>query len=143
MASDAFSRKSCVYYYLRMAENNYNSYISSRDSIKIKKYFYVLRPLLNIKWLKEKDTIPPMSFIETVNSLVLPEHVSETIGELLAKKKVTCELGHGPRNPVLDEFIETQLVSARNYCDIATVGNASIDILNDLFREIVDETWSD
>lgn len=143
IAPDVFSRKSCAYHYLNMAENNYTKYVAPRDPVRIKKYFYVLRQLLNIQWLKEKDSIPPMSFVETFNSLDLPNKVSGCINDLLAKKKVTCELGQGPKILVLDEFIETQLETARNYCDLAPVGKTSTDILNDLFREIIAESWSD
>lgn len=143
IAPDVFSRKSCAYHYLNMAENNYTRYVAPRDPVRIKKYFYVLRPLLNIEWLREKDSIPPMSFIETINSLQLPQHVAGSISDLLAKKKVTCELGHGPKIPVLDEFIEAQLERARDYCDIASVGDTSTNILNDLFREIITESWVD
>ena len=40
-----FSAKRSLYHYLSMAEGNYREYLKD-DEVKIKKYFYVLRPVL-------------------------------------------------------------------------------------------------
>lgn len=143
IAPDVFSRKACAYHYLSMAENNYKRYVAPRDPVKLKKYFYVLRPLLNIVWLRERDSIPPMSFIETVNTLELPEDVHKSITGLLTRKQVTSELGDGPKETILEEFMEAQLEEAAVYCEAAAVGNVSSDLLDEVFREIIQESWSD
>ncbi len=142
LAPELFSRRACAYHYLSMAENNYNRYVLPKESVKLKKYFYVLRPLLNIMWLEEKDSIPPMSFIETVHELKLPQQVHDEINNLLAKKKATSEMGQGPKNPILEEYIQTQLKEVKGYCQTATVGTVPSDMLNDLFRAIIKESWN-
>ena len=40
-----FNPKSCLHHYLHMAEGNYKEYLQ-RDNVRVKKYFYVLRPIL-------------------------------------------------------------------------------------------------
>ena len=124
IASECFSPRACSHHYLRMAENNYNRYILPRDPVNIKKYFYVLRPLLNILWLSDKGTIPPMQFTETLNALDLPEDVLGVIRELLEQKTKTSEMGKGPKIPLLEDFIQKQMEWAQR-----TVNPLRSDIL--------------
>jgi len=141
IASECFSPKACSYHYLRMAENNYNRYVLPREPVNTKKYFYVLRPLLNILWLNQKRSIPPMCFTETLNILELPESVYEATQELLTQKVQTSEMGKGPKIPVLEDFIQEQLQAAQRYCELAPVGNIKMEVLNDLFRQTVNASW--
>jgi predicted nucleotidyltransferase len=115
--------------------------ISGWDLRKTLRLFNKSNPVL-LEWLQEKDSIPPMSFVETVNNLDLPQQVSDSITSLLAKKKVTSELGNGPKIPILEEFIKARLEKAEAYCETAAVGNVSTDVLSELFREIIQESWS-
>jgi predicted nucleotidyltransferase len=124
-----------------MAENNYNRYVFPRNPVNIKKYFYVLRPLLNILWLNQKKSIPPMQFIETLNALDLPTDVLETTHELLEQKSKTSEMGKGPKIPILENFIQEQLELAQKYCESAPVGHVAMDALNKLFRQTINESW--
>ena len=141
IATECFSLKACSYHYLRMAENDYNRYVKPRDPVNTKKYFYVLRPLLNILWLNQKTSIPPMQFIKTLNNLDLPEKVFKTIHELLEQKKQASEMGKGPKIPILEDFILEQLEWAQQYCESAPVGHIEINMLNKLFHQTIDECW--
>ncbi len=138
-ARDCFSRKACAYHYLRMAENNYRRYVQPRDTVNLKKYFYVLRPLFNIFWLKEKDTIPPMRFQETLEQVDVPCTVYVAVKDLLEEKKKASEIGLGSHLAVLDEFIEEGLVAANDFCDIADVGHIDIEQVDHIFRETLIE----
>ena len=142
IASDCFSRKACSYHYLRMAENNYQRYVKPRNPVNLKKYFYVLRPLLNIFWIRQHDSIPPMNFLETVNSLDIANNVQDAIERLLEKKKVTSEVGKGPHIPELDHFIEEKMLTAQEFCDVADVGHINTESLDILFRDIIAESWN-
>lgn len=55
-----FYRKTNVNHYLGIARGAIDTVING-DEIKIKKLFYVLRPLLSAKWCLEKNTIAPMT----------------------------------------------------------------------------------
>ena len=41
-----YNPRSCMYHYLSMAKGNFNEFLTDRELVKIKKYFYVLRPVL-------------------------------------------------------------------------------------------------
>jgi len=142
-AEDCFSRKACSYHYLRMAENNYRRYVQPKDPVNLKKYFYVLRPLLNIFWLKEKDSIPPMSFLETLEQLSVPEAVHNQILELLEQKEKTSEIGDGPRIPTLEDYIQNGLTTANEFCDLANVGHIETERIDTIFRKTLVEVMGD
>ncbi|MBN1316088.1 MAG: nucleotidyltransferase domain-containing protein [Anaerolineales bacterium] len=44
------SPTSIRYHYLRMAQNNFREYLKG-DTVWLKKYFYVLRPILAVNWI--------------------------------------------------------------------------------------------
>ncbi len=61
LAADYFSPRSCMHHYLSMAEGNYREYLQ-RDPVRVKKYFYVLRPVLACRWIQMHGTTPPTEF---------------------------------------------------------------------------------
>ncbi|MCG7853548.1 MAG: nucleotidyltransferase domain-containing protein [Methanosarcinaceae archaeon] len=65
LAGKYYSRKTGAHHYLNMAESNHKTHIENREEVNLKKYFYVLRPLINILWLSEKKGLIPMAFGET------------------------------------------------------------------------------
>ena len=56
-----FVEKSGLYHYLSTAKSNYREYLKG-ETVRLKKYFYVLRPLLACKWIFAEGTPPPMLF---------------------------------------------------------------------------------
>lgn len=50
-----------IYHYHSMAKTNYRGYLRE-DLVPIKKYFYVLRPLLSIMWLEKYLEPAPIEF---------------------------------------------------------------------------------
>jgi len=56
-----FSPRSCIYHYLHMAKGNYREYLQG-EQVKVKKYFYVLRPILACFWIEKRGTMPPIEF---------------------------------------------------------------------------------
>ena len=53
IVSQYFLEKTGVYHYLSMAKGNYREYLKT-DEVKLKKYFYVIRPILACKWILDK-----------------------------------------------------------------------------------------
>lgn len=101
--SEYFDPKSDMYHYLSMAHTNQKAYLTDKK-VKLKKYFYVLRPLLAAKWVSDKGTPPPMLFSELMAAEVEKEIVPE-INKLLELKMATSEMGIGEHIPAIDEYI--------------------------------------
>ena len=104
-----FSSRAGLHHYLSMARGNYREYLKG-ETIRLKKYFYVLRPILACRWIMDRGTPPPMGFSDLVES-VLDEAVRPQVEALLARKIGTGELTDGLRIDALNRYIEEQLES--------------------------------
>ena len=101
---DAYFRpKKSVYHYLSMARSKVQGYLGG-DEVNLKKYFYIVRPLLACRWIIANRTAVPMLFSDLVDA-VLPDSMKPVVGELLAAKAETSELGTGPHIAELDSYI--------------------------------------
>jgi predicted nucleotidyltransferase len=107
MSKEYFSPISSVYHYLHMAGRNYRQYLQS-DTIKAKKYFYVLRPVLACMWIENYRESPPMEFERLLTQIPQGELLDE-INELLRKKRAGAELGMESRIEAVNSFIEGRL----------------------------------
>ncbi|WP_282937438.1 nucleotidyltransferase domain-containing protein [Paenibacillus sp. RC67] len=138
----SFSPKSCMYHYLHMAKRNYRDYLQG-ERVKIKKYFYVLRPILACLWIEKVGTMPPMEFDILVKALI-PEgtDLELAIQSLLIRKKSGEELDLEPRIEPINVFLEQQIEyfeqSAGRMSDTATNRDEQLD---ELFRSALTEVW--
>ena len=134
-----YSRKAAAYHYLNMSRNNYNRYLSDHPEVNLKKYLYVLRPLVNILWLMEREGLIPMSFLETLDAVTVPSDARTAIADLLVRKKATSEIGRGKRIPAIDRLIIDLIEREEAYCQTAPVNKPPLEEVNALFCGILDE----
>lgn len=107
-----------TYHYLHLCRTQYARFIAGKPTVKLKKYFYVLRPALALMWLRAHPRRAlPMNLAQLRAGLDLPEALSAILDELLARKAVTRELGEGPRLPTLDALIEAEIAAAQTGLD--------------------------
>ena len=97
-----------------MAGGNYRHYLQS-DNVKIKKYFYVLRPILACMWIENYKESPPVEF-EKLLIQITDKELLDKINELLVRKKSGLELGIESKIMVINNFIENML---RHFKDTA------------------------
>lgn len=138
----AFSSKASIYHYLHMARGNYRMYLQG-DNVRIKKYFYVLRPILACEWIRKYGEMPPMTFDKLVSELVpAGSELRLQIEELLARKKAGDELDYEPKLHVLNDYIERQLIQLEQEASKIQAAKADVDgLLDDLFRATLREAW--
>jgi len=105
--TDCFMSKTGIYHYLSTAKHNYKAYFTE-DEVKLKKYFYVLRPILAARWIISHGTPPPMLFSELMDA-ELDEAVRPDVEKLLDMKMNTSEIGKGKRIKNLDRYISTEM----------------------------------
>ena len=135
--SQYFLEKTGVYHYLSMAKGNYREYLKT-DEVKLKKYFYVIRPILACKWILNKKTAPPMLFSELMNEC-LDDELKPEINRLLEIKKQTSELGKGKRIDVINDYIEKELAEIEKKADMIENKYNDWEILNKIFLEILEQ----
>ena len=107
LAPRAFNATALCYHYSHMARRNAREYLF-KDSVRLKKYFYVLRPLLAIRFIEANHGIPPVPFEELVDA-VAPDGIRASVASLLEIKRRTEELGLGDPIPEIGAFIESEL----------------------------------
>ena len=131
-----FSCKSGLHHYLSMAEGNYRDYLKS-DMVKIKKYFYVLRPVLACKWILHKQTKPPMLFSALMESELEPS-LKPVINHLLDIKMNAPEIKEIPKIEEINKYLDEVMASVHEEI-FAYPGEHRADWapLNELFLETV------
>mgnify|MGYP002040650654 FL=1 len=90
-----------------MARKNFRGYLQG-DSVRFKKYFYVLRPLLAVRWIDQGRGRPPMTFADLLTT-VDHQPLLDEVAELLVLKRCADESAYGPRRPALHAFIAAEL----------------------------------
>ena len=132
-----YSRKKSLYHYWHMANNNYQAYLQGTE-VKIKKYFYVIRPLLAAKWIIDTKTQPPMLFSELM-AAELPVELMSTVKKLLEMKQNMPEMGLAPKIKVLDDFIDTELEAIKKAADDEESLDRDWTLLDEFFLRMVKE----
>ena len=131
-----FSRKSGVYHYLSTAKGNYFKYFKG-DQVRIKKYFYVLRPLLACRWILAEGTPPPVLFDELMEKH-LDESIRQDMEGLLEMKKTTSELGVRGRIDRINEYIDRSIEEIEYATErLRDTPSQGWDELNELFLGLV------
>ena len=102
-----FIKKSGVYHYLSTAKGNYREYLKG-ETVRLKKYFYVLRPILACRWILAEGTPPPMLFSELVEKY-LDDGIRDDVDILLKLKMQTPEIGTGRGMDNINNYIEKSI----------------------------------
>lgn len=108
LADHCYQPVAAWHHYLSMAWGNYRGYLRG-DTVRTKKYLYVLRPLLACRWIEGSDLPPPMAFETLLDALLPHGAVRAAIEALLVVKRASAEVAEGPRIAVLNDWIEAEL----------------------------------
>lgn len=138
--ADYYSRKKSLYHYWHMASNNYQAYLQGEE-VRIKKYFYVIRPLLAAKWVVDRKTQPPMLFSELLDA-ELPIELRGIIDGLLEMKQRMPETCLAPKIKELDDFIGVELKIVKKAADEEETVKNDWLVLNDYFYRIVMDKYT-
>lgn len=139
--SGYFNPKSCLYHYLHMANGNYEAYFKN-EVVKLKKYFYVLRPVLSCCWIERTNEMAPMEFKVLLDNEISDSILKDEINSLLMRKKNGEELEKGNRIKVIDDFIIEKLNYFKNFlAGYQFSQSINNDLLNNIFRNTLKEVW--
>ena len=130
-----FSPHRCHRHYYSMARGNVRNYFES-DEVPLKKYLYVLRPILACLWIEREMSAPPVAFQELIDAVVAEPALRSAIVELVERKKAGVELGKGQKIKVIDGFAWSEMERLAEKSDLPD-SQASTDGLNKLFVETI------
>jgi len=135
-----YSPRASFYHYLHMARGNIREYLKG-DVVWRKKYFYVLRPLLAMRWIDQGLGPVPIEFSRLVDATVSDVAVRGAIEELIAAKRSGAELDRGPRIPAIGDFIQVEMARLEETASDRTSPAPPVEALNSLFRSTLHEVW--
>jgi predicted nucleotidyltransferase len=135
LAPDYFSPKSGLHHYLGIAKSTYLGYLQGSE-VKLKKYFYALRPLLCAKWVIEKRSYPPILFNDLLPLMAGNQDFMHHTQDLLARKVKADESELVKPINFLQNFIADEIKLLEAQVDTLKI-QGDIEPLNDLFRKVV------
>jgi len=136
IVKDVYSIEKGIYHYRSMAKSNYRGYLRD-DLVPIKKYFYVLKPLLSIMWLERKREPAPIEFHVLREMVQDNEALNSEISKLLARKIASEEKEVAPPIPALNKFIELELERLGSLSIDKAESFSNMDMLNEVFATVL------
>ncbi|WP_313578222.1 nucleotidyltransferase domain-containing protein [Lacrimispora sp.] len=135
-AKTYFSVKAAAYHYYGTAISTYSQYLQE-ESVKYKKYFYALRPLLAGKYIHEYQCPPPVSF-DDLMEMDMTAELRNGIDELLEIKKRSDEREKCMQIPIIRDFIIDEIGRQKAYVEnISDDRKRDWEKLNDIFLKIL------
>ena len=139
--TSSYSPERSIYHYLHMARGNYREFLKG-EVVRLKKYLYVLRPLLACLWIEKHGSTPPTEFAKLVTYAQLSVTLIAAIDELLARKMSGDELDTSTKIPELNDFIQQMLEKYRLLSGKRPTPVTDFALLDQLFREMLHAVWS-
>ncbi len=132
----------CLSHYFHLAKRQWERNLDGEASVNLKKYFYVLRPCLVIRWVRlNPDELPPMNFQDLVNGTQISESLQAQIRELLLAKAKKSEMGLGERIESIDDLIHAELDWAQsNAPHTQSISQDTLEEAERLFRNLIGYT---
>jgi predicted nucleotidyltransferase len=139
LLDDVYRRDSGIHHYRSMAKTNFRGYLRSEDAVPLKKYFYVLRPLLSVRWIERHGGAAPIEFERLLDVIEDRPALVAAIRDLLARKRAAPELGTAAPIPAINAFIEEELARLEGFAGDKAKREAVVPSLNALFEQTLSE----
>ncbi|MCU0443557.1 MAG: nucleotidyltransferase domain-containing protein [Microscillaceae bacterium] len=136
LAPQYFSLKPSLHHYLGIAKSTFMGYLQG-EQVKLKKYFYALRPLLCAKWIIEKRSYPSIVFADLFPVMADNQEFMQNIEWLLAQKEISNETEMVAPIPYFQNFIAEELQNCQTQLAEMPKNQGDVEALNDLFRKVV------
>jgi hypothetical protein len=137
LSKDYFSAKTLIFHYLGIAKGMLSKI--ENNQISIKKYFYVLRPVLAAYYIKTRNEAAPMEFkflVENLNNNNSHKSVKEAIENLWEQKMIAKEGDKIEVPTFIHSFIETQISECGTYASNLKRKEKDVEPLNEFFRRL-------
>lgn len=130
-----FSPKASANHYLSMAHNTLTQDLQA-EQVKLKRYFYALRPALACLWIIEKQSVPPMEF-GPLRILVKDDTVQKAIDTLMLRKQSADEKALIEPVEALNDWLTATLAYCKEQVSLLNSTRQTTEELDDLFRRAI------
>ena len=139
--TEYFDARTFIGHYYGIALNTWKDYLAE-ETVRYKKYFYALRPLLACRYIETYNIAPPMEFDHLWP--MLPTELGDAVDRLLTIKRKTDESARGPHMPEITGFIQEELENQRKtLSSLAVIRAKDWMLLNEVYRTLVLRVSSD
>ncbi len=117
----ALTRKSVTWHYLSMLRRQQRRLINPDGSLRLKRYFYALRPTLALRWVRLHDQpMPPMAMADLVQGVSLSDQETDALERMtILKKKAREKAEVAASDPLLDALILQETEAAEEWLSTA------------------------
>lgn len=138
LLSTVYSCEHGLYHYRSMARTNYRGYLKA-DLVPLKKYFYVLRPLLSVQWLERYGSAAPIEFHKLLHLIEGNRPLLDDIHALLERKRSAPEMGLEAPVRSIHAFVESELERLESIVPSVAQRSDVFPVLNEVFRRTLSE----
>ncbi len=135
---EVYAIESGIHHYRSMAKTNDRGYLHAAQ-VPLKKYFYVLRPLLSVLWLERYGTPAPIEFHALLHLINDQPALLDEIGALLERKRHAPEMGLSAPIAPIDIFIGSELDRLETLHPVMIRRATALHGLNALFHAVLAE----
>ncbi len=114
---DVLDRKSATWHYLSLLARQSKRATDTDGNIRLKRYFYMLRPILALRWMRiNAAPMPPMNMNDLMDGADLDAQTTTALLSLIEDKKNLDE-GDGVArvDPLLDQLIDHERIQAQEW----------------------------
>ncbi|MDR1689357.1 MAG: nucleotidyltransferase domain-containing protein [Clostridiales bacterium] len=141
LAASFFNPIAVSHHYLSIAKNKL-AQILSEDTSKLKRYFYVLRPIANLNYIHQHGVMPYMEYDKTLAETAIPPEILSEIKELTAIKASSDETLKIERNEKLIAYFTQEINSFTVRLNgMKFEKNRAYFRADAVFREIIERVW--
>jgi predicted nucleotidyltransferase len=129
-----YSPITACHHYLSICRNTMNQTFVG-PSVKIKKYFYMLRPLLAAAWIERYHSVPPLELALLLSLLDDQSEIKQCIADLQARKRHIDEQVPITRIAMIDDFLGRELMRLQEAAKLLPAGTGNKASLDRLFQQ--------
>ncbi|RTQ51483.1 nucleotidyltransferase domain-containing protein [Hymenobacter gummosus] len=108
--AECFNPLATLHHYLGLVRRGIEEDLP-QEQPRLKRLFYALRSALAARWIRERQTVPPMEFRRLRE--LLPSELRAEVDELLRRKARATEKTTVPRPAALAAFIEAEYAASQ------------------------------
>jgi len=125
-----FNEMALYYHYKSLCENSYKNHLKNKSKTTYKRYLYAFRGLVNALWVKNKKSIPPISFPQTLaqSKEFIDKNIIKKLQKIIILKKQGKEKELIETIPRFEEDIERFLNS--DYQKPEKLECSNLEVLN-------------
>jgi len=142
LAAKFFNPIPVSHHYLSLARKMLSE-ITASEEAKIKKYFYILRPIANLNYIHQYNKMPFMEYDKTLEATTLSNNISAAIHELKERKMKLLEHDKIPTHKLLVGYLKSEIGRFEGILkDMKHAKNTDYALVNEVFRAVLKDVWN-